>query len=121
MSRGISPGIHGECIGTHRKTVSPICLIGNILRPRLSVRPLAEDDVLADNDVLTDDDEDRAGDGDEGLELAGASGQAPVARAEEGAGPRGRGSGLAEHAQEVWGAVAVAAGSGLDAGSDGAW
>ena len=50
---------------------------------------------------VPDDDEDGAGDGDEGLELAAPSGQAPVALAEEGVGAGGRGDGLAQDALEV--------------------
>src|SRR5579859_2262295 len=50
---------------------------------------------------VPDDHQDGAGDGDHGLELAPAPGQAPVAFPQEGVGPAGRGGGLAEHSLEV--------------------
>src|SRR6266496_4801609 len=69
---------------------------------------------------VPDDHQDGAGDGDQGLELAAALDQAPVALAEEGVGLGGRGGGLAEDAFEVGVALAGLAGAGLGAGLDGA-
>src|SRR5512133_1052540 len=67
---------------------------------------------------LPDDDQDGAGDGDEGLELAAAFDDAPVAFAEEGVGAGGRGGGLAQDTFQVGvsltGAPAAAGGPGLD-------
>src|SRR5512133_4386888 len=67
---------------------------------------------------LPDDDQDGPGDGDEGLELAAAFDDAPVAFAEEGVGAGGRGGGLAQDTFQVGvsltGAPAAAGGPGLD-------
>jgi hypothetical protein len=70
--------------------------------------------VVADAAVgeqVPDDHQDGAGDGDHGLELAAAAGQAPVAFSEEGVGLAGRGGGLAEHSLEVGVALAGLAGA----------
>ena len=61
---------------------------------------------------VPDDDQDGAGDRDEGLELAAAPGQAPVAFAEEGVGLAGRCRGLAEDSLDVGVAFAGAPGCG---------
>src|SRR5579859_6483981 len=68
---------------------------------------------------VPDDHQDGAGDGDHGLELAPAPGQAPVAFPQEGVGPAGRGGGLAEHSLEVGVTFAGLAGTVLSAGLDG--
>jgi hypothetical protein len=65
---------------------------------------------------VPDDDEDGAGDGDQGLELATAPDETPVALAQEGIGPGGGGRGLAQDSPEVGVALAGAAGA---AGSPG--
>ena len=65
---------------------------------------------------VPDDDQDGAGDGDEGLELAAAVDEAPVAFAEEGVGLGGGGGGLTEDALEV--GVALAGFAGAAAGPD---
>ena len=70
---------------------------------------------------VPDDHQDRAGDGDQGLELADAPDQAAVALPEEGVGLGGRGGDLAEHALEVGVALAGGAGAVLGAGLDGPW
>src|SRR5512132_518362 len=57
---------------------------------------------------VPDDDQDGAADGDDGLLLATAAGDASVALAEEGVGPAGGEGGLAEHPGQV--GVAVAGG-----------
>src|SRR5436309_4959629 len=69
---------------------------------------------------VPDDDDDRAGDGDEGFELAAAFDEAAVALAEERVGLRGGGSGLAEGAVEVAVAFAGLARSGSGSRLDGA-
>ena len=69
---------------------------------------------------VPDDGEDGAGDRDEGLELASAFDDAPVAFAEEGAGLGCRGGGLAEQALEVRVAFAGLAGAVSGPGLDGA-
>ena len=67
---------------------------------------------------VPDDDQDGAGDGDQGLELAAAFDEPPVAFAEEGVGAGGGGGGFAEVPLEVGvalaGLAAAAAGPGLD-------
>src|SRR6266511_282507 len=70
---------------------------------------------------VPDDHQDRAGDGDQGFELADAPGQAAVALAEEGVGLGGRGGDLAEHTLGVGVALAGGAGAVLGAGLDGPW
>src|SRR5215207_8113044 len=70
---------------------------------------------------VPDDDQDGAGDGDQGLELAAALDQAPVALAEEGVGLGGRGGGLAQNTPQVGVALAGGAGAAGGAGLDGAW
>jgi hypothetical protein len=55
---------------------------------------------------VPDDDQDGAGDSDQGLELAAALDDPPVALAEEGVGLGGRGGGLAEDGLEVGVALA---------------
>ena len=64
---------------------------------------------------VPDDDQDGAGDGDQGLELAAAADDAPVAFAEEGVGPDGRGGGFTKDALEVRVAFAGLAGAALGA------
>src|SRR5512133_3841892 len=64
---------------------------------------------------VPDDDQDGAGDGDQGLELADAFHETPVALAEEGVG----GGGLPERGLEVGVAVAGGAGAAGGAGLDG--
>ena len=68
---------------------------------------------------VPDDDQDGAGDRDEGLELAAAFDQPPVALAEEGVGLGRGGGGFAEDALEVAVALAGLAGPGLGPGLDG--
>src|SRR5918994_1527464 len=68
---------------------------------------------------LPDDHQDRAGDGDQGFELADAPDQAAVALAEEGVGLGGRGGDLAEDALQVRVALAGGATAVLGAGLDG--
>ena len=70
---------------------------------------------------VPDEDENGAGDRDQGLELAAAFDDAPVAFAEEGVGLGGRGGGVAERALEVGVALAGLATTGERAGLDGAW
>jgi hypothetical protein len=69
---------------------------------------------------VPDDDQQGAGDGDQGLELAAAPDQSPVAFAEEGAGFAGRRGGIAEDALQVRVALGRAAGLGPVPGLDGA-
>src|SRR5919201_4996877 len=69
---------------------------------------------------MPDDHGDGAGDGDQGLELATAFDDAPVAFAEEGVGPGDRDGGFAERGLEVGVALAGLPGSGPGAGLDGA-
>src|SRR5262249_8522338 len=68
---------------------------------------------------VPDDGEDGSGDGDEGLELAAAFDDAPVAFTEERVGFGGRGGGLAEQAFQVGVALAGLAGPVFGAGLDG--
>src|SRR5215472_9237297 len=79
----------------------------------------AEADDAAGQQV-PDDDQDGPGDGDQGLELAAAADDPPVAFAEEGVGAGGAGGGLAEQAPEVGVALAGLAMAGLGPGLDGA-
>src|SRR5512142_1812860 len=65
---------------------------------------------------VPDDDHDGAGDGNQGLELAAALDDPPVAFAEEGVGLAGRRSGLAEDPLEVGVALAGAPGAAAGAG-----
>src|SRR6266511_302050 len=70
---------------------------------------------------VPDDHQDGAGDGDQGLALAAALDQAPVALPEEGVGLGGRGGDLAEDPFQVGVALAGGAGAVLGPGLDGAW
>src|SRR6266704_2373225 len=70
---------------------------------------------------VPDDHQDGAGDGDQGLALAAALDQTPVALAEEGVGLGGSRGGLTQHALEVGVALAGLAGAGLGAGLEGPW
>src|ERR1700741_1774359 len=69
---------------------------------------------------VPDDDQEGARDRDQGLELAAAFDDAPVAFTQEGGGLGGRGGGVAEHALEVGGGLAGAATAGDRPRLDGA-